>query len=255
MDNYLNQITPLAKINGLLDRNGFGIDECEMIDEYLPETGLKLNFVYDCLKEYRKASMSKAGLKDKVYTLRTDLHRHIDKRIYLLRHVSEIDPDKSLVFDPSYAPKIGRDPWLVNIHQKGVDKEALLAASLHVRDILFAAGEFEKAISEKTQKFLIEFRKFNKALPSYLSLSKNLHASEAEAIKKKFDKLYQLVEKNQLDEIKKCLSEIRHFLRHSGEKSLPNTSGSTNTSKTKHHDTSKTIESLQNFGVEKVDPQ
>ena len=220
MNSYLDQITPLIKMNTILDRSSFGIDDCNLIDEYLPETGFKLTFVYDCLKEYRKASITKAGLKDKVYSLRNDLHKHIDKRIYLLRHLSKINPNNSLVFESKAAPKIGRDPWLASLHLKGADKNALLAASLHVRDILFSASELEKIVLEKKQKFLLDLKKFIKILPSYLSLSKDLSLEESTKIEEAFGKLTSMIENDQLSEMKDYLSDIRHLLRHSAEKNL-----------------------------------
>lgn len=222
MSSYLTQIKPLTITRNLLNLSCFGIDDSNIIDCLMPKTGWQSTVVYECLKEYDQLSIVKLGFDDKIYSLRTHLHHHLDKRIYLLTHLSEINVNKSLLFESTKTQhKIGRDPWLVEIQCQGVDKDALIAASLHIRDILFTAHEIETVIPEKAEQFLNELNLFNQKLPSYLNLLKNLSLDESKEIKKVFDRLYELMENNQLTELSDHLSHIRQTLRHSGVKNFP----------------------------------
>lgn len=221
MSNYLNQIRPLEIASNLLDRQYFGPDDCCMIDRLLPKMNLNSTIVYTCLKDYRTLSISKLGFADKIVTLRTDLHKHLDKRIYLLRHLSQIRPNKPLLFSPKEAPKIGRDPWLKNIQDSDVDKNVLVAISLHVRDILFTTREIALEIPEKMKSFLEELEVFkDKLSKEYLTRVNHLTKKEKEKIQAVFDELYTLMKDGRLEEVSSHLSLIRKTLRHSGEESL-----------------------------------
>ena len=217
MNNISSQIESLTIISSLVNRSCFGIDECNMIECFIPEVDWHLTVVYECLKNYRQIGMTKSGFEDRVVSLQTDLHNHLDKRIYLLSHFSKINLNNSFLFDSKKAPKIGRDPWLLMAQNKNTDEKKLMEASLHIRDILFSAHEVATVIPEKAEEFLKEnLDDFNHILPTYLKLAKNLSPEECKKIQQAFEKLSALVKNNQLAKVDSQLSAIRKILRHSG---------------------------------------
>lgn len=218
MNNYSDQLKYLEAVKFSLNLDCFGLDDCNAIDSLLPNTGLKLGFIFDSLRNYRTQSISTAGFAAKGITLRTHLHNHVDRRIYFLKHLSKIKLDQHYVFNSFQAPKIGRDPWL-SMTQRVADseKKALVAASLHIRDTLFVAREITRVIPEKANVFLKQLASFNSKLPAYFKLLTHVNPEEIEKMKKAFAHLHDLVKTNKLDEVKAQLSCIRKTLRHCEE--------------------------------------
>ena len=222
MSNYTDQLKSLIGINYSFNLDYFSIDDCKIVERLLPKSGLKSTFVYECLKEYRKLSMSKPGFKSKVVTLRTDLHRYIDERVYLLSNFIEVRPERSFLFEAEEAPKIENDPWLSHIEQQKSDKESLIQASLHVRDILFAAHEVASVIPEEIENFLKELSSFQEKLHFYLQMPSELDSERIQKIEKSFTKLHLILDKRQLIDVERLLNRIRRILRRSRLKSLSN---------------------------------
>lgn len=211
--NYQSVIIELNNFKDYLNGD-LSLDDCNMIDQFISETGLKSLVVYECLKLYEKEGISRKGLSQKIVTLRTDLHDYIDKRIYLLTHLKEIHLSAAFLFQGANVPKIGNDPWLAYSFKKITQQEELIKASLHSRDLLFAAQEVINVIPEKIESFFEELNIFNEILPSYLKLLKKFGKEEKENIQHAFNELAKLIKDNQLEEINCQLSHIRKILRH-----------------------------------------
>ena len=216
MNNYSSQLKALKSVNYSFGLSYFSPDDCNMVNRFIPKTGLRLIFVYEYLKKYRTECISKRGLSGKVVSLRTDLYNYIDKRIYLLNHLKEIDANSSLLFKSSQGPKMGSDPWLSYLSQDSSHEKELVEASLHVRDVMFSAHEVIAVIPEAAQTFREELKVFIKVLPSYLGFLNQLTNDEKENIKEIFAQLRHLMKNEELVGVKEHLSLIRKSMRHVG---------------------------------------
>ena len=212
--NSSNTIDLLKDLSGYLG-DDFNLDDCNMIDQFL--TRIPLNsFVYECLKFYEREGIPKKGLSQKIVNLRKALSRHVDQRIYFLMHFSEINFTAPFLFDTKEISKIGNDPWLASIYWEGIgeDGDVSIAASLHVRDLLFTIRKILKIMPEKIEEFLPKLASFNtNELPSYLKLLANLKKSQKNEIKNKFIRLYTLLQDKDLDGIRQQTREIRRIFR------------------------------------------